>query len=700
MAIVSGDDIAHLGELDQKLWTVLSCPVDGLEMDRATLELIDADKDGKIKAEEVIAAAQWLTSVVKDKDSILRGESVLKLDNIDTSNPAGEKLYRSACQILSNLGKDSDGISVEDASDSAAIFAGTGFNGDGVITELSTADESLKQIIGECAGKIGSVPDRSSVPGVTAEMIGGFYDACAEYSAWMAAAEADKANVFPYGDDTHAAYVAMCGLRDKVADFHMRCKLIGFNGDAAAAVDTSVERIAAISGQDLAAGAAEIAACPIARPDASAILRPAGINPAWKPMFDSLLAIVGKDLPAADKGIGEADWNALCSRFDAYSAWLSSKKGESVESLGIERVNAILADNRKQDLLDLVDADKALEDESNSIDDVKKLMLFYRDFYRLLKNYVIFSDFYGRASGTRGIFEVGQLYIDQRCCDLCIRVDDMGQHADMAGLSGMFLIYCKCTSKVLGRSMDIVAVMTDGDTDALRPGKNGIFYDCAGHDWDAVVTKVVENPISIGEAFWSPYRKFWAFCVGLINKSAADKDAKMMSDMQSKAETAATGGTAAAAESKPAFDIAKFAGIFAAMGLALGYIGSFLTKLAMGISRTPWWQILVAVAVVMLIISGPSCFIAWSKLRRRNLGPVLNANGWAINSKVLVNILFGNKLTFVAKYPKIRLTDPYVMRTPVWKWILWTVLFLVVLFAVLYFTNSLAFMGIRFGGWS
>ena len=31
--IETGEDIAHLGELDQKLWTVLSCPVKGLEFD-------------------------------------------------------------------------------------------------------------------------------------------------------------------------------------------------------------------------------------------------------------------------------------------------------------------------------------------------------------------------------------------------------------------------------------------------------------------------------------------------------------------------------------------------------------------------------------------------------------------------------------------------------------------------------------------
>ncbi|MBQ4474891.1 MAG: hypothetical protein II935_01730, partial [Bacteroidales bacterium] len=47
--IETGDDIAHLGELDQKMWTVLSCPTKGLEIDDKTLEILDLDHDGKIK---------------------------------------------------------------------------------------------------------------------------------------------------------------------------------------------------------------------------------------------------------------------------------------------------------------------------------------------------------------------------------------------------------------------------------------------------------------------------------------------------------------------------------------------------------------------------------------------------------------------------------------------------------------------------
>ena len=215
--IGSGEDIAHLGELDQKLWTVLSCPVDGLEFDKQTLEFLDTEKDGKIMVNEVVQAAQWLTSVIKDKDSILKGDSTLSLDNIDTSTDTGKRLYNSARQILKNIGIDKNEISLADASDSKAIFAGTRFNGDGVITPLSATDESQKKTIADIIATIGSAEDRSGEGGVNAELTEKFYAACADWSAWKKSAPA-----MPYGDKTQAAFDAYNALKDKMNDYFTR----------------------------------------------------------------------------------------------------------------------------------------------------------------------------------------------------------------------------------------------------------------------------------------------------------------------------------------------------------------------------------------------------------------------------------------------------------------------------------------------
>lgn len=677
--IGSGEDIAHLGELDQKLWTVLSCPVEGLEFDKQTLEYLDTEKDGKIMVNEVVQAAQWLTSVIKDKDSILNGDSVLKLDNIDTSTEAGKGLYNSARQILRNLGIDKDEISLADASDSKAIFAGTKFNGDGVITVLSSPDDAQKQIIADIIATVGSVEDRSGEKGVNAELIEKFYASCADWAAWKSSAP-----VMPYGERTAAAFDAYNALKDKMNDYFTRCRLVAFDTEVAKAVNVAVTDIN------------DIDSCPIAAPKAARTLDLAAINPAWQKRFDALASLTGF---SGKTEMTEADWRSVETTFNDYAAWLGAKKGAEVEPLGEIRINAILIAGEKEALLALVERDKALAAESSSIDDVKKLMYYYRDFYRLLKNFVLFTDFYSRAPGVRAMFELGQLYIDQRCCDLCIRISDMSKHADMAAQSGIFLIYFKATSKVLGKAMDAVAVMTDGDIFDLRPGKNGIFYDLQGNNWDAVITKVVDNPVSISQAFWAPYRKAWEFCVGILNKSAADKDAKINADLQAKVQTAAatTPGAADAAKTdkQQAFDIAKFAGIFAALGMAFGYIGTVITTIATGVQSTPLPKLILIFLGLMLAISGPSCFIAWTKLRKRNLGPILNANGWAINSKVLVNILFGGKLTTVAKYPKLKLADPYDQKTPAWKiWLPTVLIILAIAFLALYFTGNLEFIGL------
>ncbi len=676
MKISSGEDIAHLGELDEKYWTVLSCPVDGLDIDEQTLAYMDANGDGKIRIPEVVNAATWLCSSIRDRDLILKGDSELPLSAFDDSDGSGpgSRLKRSAKQILDNLGLTKDSISIAETIDSTAIFAGTAFNGDGVITARTAGEDAeLKEVIAACMERTGSVPDRSGESGVTAEIIEKFYSECREYSEWRARGSEE---MLVYGENTAAAYSACCALKDKMSDYFMRCRLLNYDSDVAAALGVKVEK------------PEDLASCPIARPESSGLLVLKNINPSWKASVDALLALVPeKDFSTAD-GISEQSWDAFCGRFDAYAAWMKDKKGESVEALGTEKIERILKADRKADLLALVEADSALKEESDSIDDVKKLMYLYRDFGRLLRNYVTFYDFYDREN-SRAAFEAGRLFIDQRCCDLCIRVKDMSGHTDMAQLSGMFLIYCSCSSKVRSESFDIVAVMTAGETSDLRPGKNGVFYDLKGNDWDAVITKVVDNPVSISQAFWSPYRKFWDFCVGLISKSAEEKNEKVMEEMQSKVteglSSLSTDSSSDSSEQKQGFDIAKFAGIFAAIGLALGYIGSFLTKLAAGIAATPWWQLLVAIAVIMLIISGPSCFIAWSKLRRRNLGPVLNANGWAINSSVLVNILFGNKLTSVARYPKLNISDPYTHKTPAWKKWLTAIVLLLIIATLVYF---------------
>ncbi len=674
--IASGQDIAHLDELDVKMWTVLSCPVKGLEIEEKSLKYMDRDADGKIRVNDVISVSKWMTGALKNPDLLLEGKDWVDIAEIDAENEVGLKLGKAAKQILFNLGKEGERISLADTADIAAIFAKTRYNGDGVITVTSTDDAAEKEVIAAALESTGGTMDRSGEMGVTAAQVEAFYTELKAYSDWCAAEVAA-----PFADTTDAVIAAYQALDAKMKDYFMRSRLAAFSPDSTSALDVQTSRIEAISAENLSVKGDEIASYPIARITGKEELDlTASINPAWVAQFQ---VVKEAAIEAGKKTLTEADWTAIGAKFTAYTAWKAAKAGASVEKLGIAKVNEMLQQDKKAALLDIVAQDLALKEEAENIEMVDMFLYMLRDFYRLLRNFITFNDFYKKDKTISAIFQSGTLIVDQRACRFCMKVENMGAHNATAATSGMYLVYCDCTTKTSAAKLQIVAAVTVGEVGNLIVGKNAVYYDNAGVEWDAVITKVVDNPISVMQAFWNPYRRMATAVENLINKSAAEKDAKMMANATAKINAAPTALPAAPAPgaegetAKPAvtppFDIAKFAGIFAAIGMAVGMIGSALAALAKELFALTWWQLLLTFAAILLIISGPSMVMAWMKLRRRNIAPLLNANGWAVNAAAKISIPFGNTLTDVAKFPKMKLKDPYAKAgMPVWAKVLIT----------------------------
>ena len=484
--IQSAEDIRHLGELDKKMWTVLSCPVNGLEISSDSLSLMDTDGDGKLRVKEVIATANWLCAVLKDPQSLFEQSDVIDIENI---------------------------------ADEGLRVTGYGLQKDG---KVSLADV------------------QAAIDAVTIE----------EQPIPAAPLEADVIAAYKEKSAEYAAYYEL-------------------------------EKLQKLG-----------------------------------------LAAIPEETPKP--GMKEADFLKMGKQIADYEAAKAAAEAANADALAAAKAVYM---------------------------PLRKLLLIHRDFYRLLRNFITFEDFYDRDPETVASFEAGTLIIDQRACHLCMRVNELPKHDVQAPLSGIYLLYCNCESKKLGKSMQIVAAMTQGEIKNLSVGKNGIFYDNEGNDYDASVFKIIDNPISILQAFWTPYRKLSDWIEAKINKSAAEKDAAVMSDVTTKIEAKAEGK---AAPEKPAFDIAKFAGIFAAIGMALGMIGTALASVAKGMSGFTWWQLLIVFVCILLVISGPSMIMAWMKLRRRNLAPVLNANGWAVNSDALISVLFGRTLTEQVLFPIVK----------------------------------------------
>src|SRR5205823_7084679 len=94
----SGADLANLDQLDQKLWVALACPTRGLEFDDRTLDLVDTDKDGRVRVPEVIAAAKWATGLLKNPGDLLKGLPSLPLAAINDATSEGKQILASAKQ--------------------------------------------------------------------------------------------------------------------------------------------------------------------------------------------------------------------------------------------------------------------------------------------------------------------------------------------------------------------------------------------------------------------------------------------------------------------------------------------------------------------------------------------------------------------------------------------------------------------------
>ena len=480
--IKSAEDVRHLGELDKKMWTVLSCPVNGLEISSDSLRLMDQDGDGQLRLKEVVATADWLCATLRDPQSLFEQSDVINIKNIadEGIRVISDKLQKDGKVALADVQAAIDAIAIETPEMPAAPF-----EADVIAAYKAKSPEYAAYFEQEKLQKLGlaSIPEDAPKPGMTEKK---FIEMGDQISKWESEVESIKSKV-------------------------------------------------------------------------------------------------------------ESEMAAAKAEFEP----------------------------------------------------LRKLLLLHRDFYRLLRNFVTLEDFYDNDEKTVASFLAGTLILDQRACKLCIRVNDLAKHDSQAPLSGMYLLYCNCENKKTGKKLQIVAAMTQGEIKNLSVGKNGIFYDNNGLDYDATVFKIIENPISLRQAFWNPYRKMAKWVEDKINKSAAEKDAKTFDDMTAKVATAADPN----AEKKSAFDIAKFAGIFAAIGMALGMIGTALVEVGKEMSGLAWWQYLIIFVCILLIISGPSMIMAWMKLRRRNLAPVLNANGWAINADSIISVPFGLKLTEQVRFP-------------------------------------------------
>jgi len=313
----------------------------------------------------------------------------------------------------------------------------------------------------------------------------------------------------------------------------------------------------------------------------------ANLNPKYlEAILDFATKCVEPIFGTGKTSLSRLEWKAVKAKFAPYRSWRAAKPVMSPAS-----------------------KDGLVEEE--------RFLRYKLHLGELLENYVTMDRLYG--TGEPAIFQTGVLRIDGREMSLCFHVDSEAMHSSLVEKSNCCVIYLKLTRPSERAERLMCAVVTAGRVGTLYVGRNGVFYDRDGKDWEAVITKVIENQVSLLEAFWFPWRKIGDGVAGAVKRFIGDRQTKAMENVQKGMESAQAGGAAMASS-------------VAAIGIGVGMVGTAAAAIVSAIKGLhPWWMFFVALAAVVLVVSLPSMLLAYFKLRKRDLGVILNASGWAIN---------------------------------------------------------------------
>ena len=679
-----GADIEKLPELDQKLWAALAMPKKAAGVLPETLDALDGDGDGRIRAPDVVAAIRFCARALTSLDAFVEAGESLEVSGLEPG-----PLADAAAWVLQADGKaGAPQFTLVDARGGAARLAANRFNGDGILPASSAEDPTLCAPIADVVAAGYGAADFGGEAGVSAAGLESFLAAARAWLDWRREPASLEA-LLPMGDSTGAAWSALEAVRAKVDDYFLRSSLARMSGTQGLAALGQDARLAALLSSDIRIDSPELLELPLAAPSTDATLSLSGpLNPAWSAGLRAFVDAAAPLLGHSASRLDASSWERAKSLLAPYGAWAGRRPAGGIGSLGEERLAAIVAGGDCARLAKLITEDSAWAGKRQHLADLVKLLLLRRDLLRMLRNFVNFSDLYGKRDA---VFQAGRLYLDGRECDLCMEVDHPAAHAPLAVMSGVYLIYCECSRAGAGQR-SVVAALTAGEAGNLFVGKNGVFYDRDGLDWDARVSRIQDQPISIREAFFSPYRWLARTIEDLVARRAAAAESGRQGKLNSQAESAvATVADAGAAKAGAGLDVPKKidVGTVAAIGVALGSIGAMVTGVLSAFVGMGVWMP-VGLASIFLLISGPSMLLAYMKLRRRNLGPILDAEGWAINGRLMINVPFGNALTRLAALPpgsEHRFQDPFAERRRPWG--LYLLVLAVLALALLWVTGVL-----------
>jgi hypothetical protein len=652
LVINSEAALSSILELNEAHWVATSAPVESIRADTTFLSLMDTDNDGRIHASNLKAAIRWTLEHLSDHSGIGKSSDTLQIEAIHTESESGTRILESVRRMLTRLDRPEDkSISLAEIRRIKEEVEKNPVSEAGVVLPEAAEEESLQQFLADIVNVTGGTNHPSGKPGISEQQVKSFLELAKNQVEWNRRGRLEdnqsSSGILPLGEDTPQAYLAYKELRAKFDEYFAWCEALAVDGRMA-------EQLPPREGDLLQADFSEPAAletflrqAPIARPTEKQVFDfHAGVNPLYAEPLARFQKYVFLPLFGPESHqLNVKRWREIEAILSRYENWLDQKPDGNIGQIPEERLFNYLNSPLSARAMQLIEQRRETSLQLDNIRIAEKLALFQANLLHICRNFVSFPHLYD--PGSRALFELGTLIMDGRRFNMAVQVDSRAEHITSAQLGNLFVLYVRIEAP---EPYEAALPVTSGGRGNLAVGKRGIFQDIHGNEWDARVVQIIENPISLREAMVSPFRRLGLLVTGKIEQLTSSAGKSFETSVQ-KTMSVPPSSPPAPSATTPASRGVMAGGLLAGGGVAIAALSTALAYISKVVAEGGAPLLIGGLLGALLAVLLPTIILAFIKLNRRDLSPILEGSGWAINARMRLSTRQRRYFTQRPPYP-------------------------------------------------
>lgn len=688
LVIESANDFRNAYELDPAHWTLTSIPARNLLCPADFLALIPQDASGRIHVKDVRNLLKWVISTVSDLSDFITAAPALRLAALNAGDPDGLRAKETAELALKRIGsKNTSAITIEQINEFKTLVSSALQNGDGIIPPGPVQDEITAECIKFAMAAVGSQKDISGADGIGAAELDAFEAMLKGFLAWTDEGIAREKELFPYAAATAGLWSKYLAVAADVDDYFESCHALVFAGghDTSSRVPTNT-----FDSNDSTSVKDFFKKAPLAPADPACILHlNERVNPNRAGVLAAFFGAFRAAVPGDAASISEAEWTAFKAAIAPYGDWTGRKNTDKLDGLDLARLRAVAASKAFENIRAMIAEDTVVSNNVTCCDLVRKVIICQTNLREFLNNFINMEALF--SPEKRSFILAGKLVMNGYNFHMCMIVHDIAAHKKIAATSNVCVMYINATTGTAPavKSMTLAVAVTAGTMRRLFIGKSGVFYTPDGLIWDAVITDLIQQPVSLKEAILMPFYRIGDIISNQAEKHFAAKTNAFEADVTKNVDSKLAGGDQPKKEGGLNMPMLIMGG-----GVGIAALGSSFAFMAKSLQGVSVWRILAVLLGIFIIICAPFVILSLLKLFRRSLTRFLEANGCALNREMRLTLALGRIFTYVPRIPgKFSLyslntasagDDPDAIRSPFLN-ILYKLLIVVLIIQVILF---------------